>query len=464
MTDMAVPQSARAREAPLGAQFLDYTAARFWALFALVFLILVSRKPDAFFHAQFYAEDAVVFYREQLVYGVRSLLFPYNGYLHLVPRFTALLASFFPAIAAPFIFSVVGAVLQSFSYTFVYRPECRYLLHSDALRAAAAVVLAAVLNSSEMLGNVLQVQWHLILVGLILLFLPNGAGMPESGLGRKAAVFLSLVICFTTPMLVVVLPFSVWRMLKSSGREAIIGLAFAIALTLQALVFLASPAQAFAPFAGGTLTLMHHLGIALVVSWTYLVFLANLAGKDLAVNVDHAATPALFYLSVCSVALAFLWLALRATRHERKVLLVCLYLAAASIAIPLATRHYVEYFQSFTGATLTVQSFTGANLIVPRYFTTSAYILTFLIARQIDGSRLFRRQWMKPLVLIAVFACGIRGNFKAAPDPDTHWTASSQAVQTWIDDRRRGIAAPHVEVPILPAPPWTLSLPGSDEH
>jgi hypothetical protein len=114
----------------------------------------------------------------------------------------------------------------------------------------------------------------------------------------------------------------------------------------------------------------------------------------------------------------------------------------------------VEYFQSFTGATL----------IVPRYFTTSAYILTFLIARQIDGSRLFRRQWIKPLVLIAVFTCGIRGNFKAAPDLDTHWTASSQAVQTWIDDRRRGIAAPHVEVPILPAPPWTLSLPGSDEH
>jgi hypothetical protein len=454
MTDMAVPQSAPSREAPLGAQFLGYTAARFWALFALVFLILVSRKPDAFFHAQFYAEDGVVFYREQLVYGVQSLLFPYNGYLHLVPRFTALLASFFPAIAAPFIFSVVGAMVQSFSYTFVYRPECRYLVHSDALRAAAAVVLAAVLDNHEMLGTVLQVQWHLILVGLILLFLPNGAGTPEGSLSKKAAVFLSLVICFTTPMLVVVLPFSMWRMLKSSGREAIIGLAFAIALNLQVMIFFASPAQASAPFAGGTLALMHHLGIALVVSWTYLAFLANLAGKDLAANVDHAATPALFYLAVCSAAFAVLWLALRASRQERKVLLVSLYLATASLAIPLVTRHCLEYFQSFTGVILAV---------APRYFTTSAYILVFLVAWQIDGSRLFRRQWIKPLVLIAVFACGIRGNFKASPDPDTHWTTSSQAVQSWIDGRRRGIPVPHVDAPVLPAPPWSLSLPGSNE-
>jgi hypothetical protein len=455
MTDMAVPQSARAREAPLDAQFLDYTAARFWALFALVFLILVSRKPEAFFHAQFYAEDGVVFYREQLVYGVRSLLFPYNGYLHLVPRLTALLASFFPAIAAPFIFSVVSAMVQSFSYTFVYGPECRYLVRSDALRAAAAVVLAAVFDNPEMLGTMLPVQWYLILVGMILLFLPNGAGTPEGSLSTKAAVFLSLVICFTTPMLVVVLPFSMWRMLKSSGREAIIGLAFAIALNLQVMIFSASPAQASAPFAGGTLALMHHLGIALVVSWTYLVFLANLAGKDLAANVDHAATPALFYLAVCSEALAVLWLALRATRQERKVLLVSLYLATASLAIPLVTRHVLEYFQSFTGVHLEV---------TPQYFVTSAYILIFLAARQIDGGRLFRRQWMQPLLLIAVFACGIRGNFKAPPDPDTHWTTSSPAVQAWIDGRRRGIPVPHVDAPVLPAPPWSLSLPGSNEH
>jgi hypothetical protein len=267
-------------------------------------------------------------------------------------------------------------------------------------------------------------------------------------------VFLSLVICFTTPMLVVVLPFSVWRMLKSSGREAIIGLAFTIALNLQALAFLASPNQAAASFAGGTLALMHRLGIALVVSWTYLVFLVNLVGNDLAANVDHAATPALFYLAVCSAACAALWLALRATRHERKVLLVSLYLTAASLAIPLVTRQGLEFFQSST----------GAILVMPRYFTTSAYILVFLVAWQIDGGRLFRRQWVKPLVLIAVFACGIRGNFKAAPDPDTHWAASSQAVQAWIDGRRQGIPVRHVDAPVLPAPPWGLSLPGSDEH
>ena len=454
MTDRALPQSAAAREAPFDAQFLAYTAIRFWALFALVFLILVSRKPDAFFHAQFYAEDGVVFYREQLVYGIRSLLFPYNGYLHLVPRLTALLASFFPAIAAPFIFSVVGAMVQSFAYSFVYRPECRYLVHSDALRAAAAVVLAAVLDSSEMLGNVLQAQWHLILVGMILLFLPNWAGAPESGLGKKAAVVLGLVICFSTPMLVVVLPFSMWRMLRASGREAIIGLTFAVALNLQTMVFLAFPAPASASFTGGTLTLIRQLGIAMVVSWTYLAFLVNLAGKDLAANVDHAATPALFYLAVCSASLAALWLAIRATLQERKVLLVSLYLASSSLAIPLVARHYLEYFQSFTGATL----------VMPRYFTASAYILIFLVAWQIDGSPLFRRQWMKPLVLMAVFACGIRGNFKAAPDPDTHWTTSSQAVQTWIDHRRRGIPTQHVDAPVLPAPPWSVSLPGSNEH
>ncbi len=60
-------------------------------IFVIVLVILLLRRPDAFINPQLYAEDGVVFFGDYVKSGIHSIIIPYAGYLHLVPRFVAAL-------------------------------------------------------------------------------------------------------------------------------------------------------------------------------------------------------------------------------------------------------------------------------------------------------------------------------------------------------------------------------------
>ena len=176
---MSAPQNSQPQNELAVPQLLGYTTARFWVLFAIVLLVLVSRKPGSFL--------PTVLCRGRNRFLSRSINIPASfgrsscrmPDMSMRTRLTAFLASFFPALAAPWVFAITGVLVQTFSYCFVYRPECRYFVESDVLRAAAAIVMAIVLNSDEMLGNIFQAQWHLVLVGIS--SVPSSRGGPEQG-------------------------------------------------------------------------------------------------------------------------------------------------------------------------------------------------------------------------------------------------------------------------------------------
>src|SRR5579862_3203658 len=64
-----------------------------FAAFLLAALAIVSRCPSMFKHAQFYAEDGTDWFAEAYNAGwLRSLTFPYMGYLSTVQRLGAGLA------------------------------------------------------------------------------------------------------------------------------------------------------------------------------------------------------------------------------------------------------------------------------------------------------------------------------------------------------------------------------------
>ena len=50
--------------------------------------ILCLRKPDQITCPQFWAEDGF-FYHQHFVHGWHTLIEPYNGYLHTIPRLIA---------------------------------------------------------------------------------------------------------------------------------------------------------------------------------------------------------------------------------------------------------------------------------------------------------------------------------------------------------------------------------------
>jgi hypothetical protein len=60
-------------------------------IFFIVFIGLYFRRPDAFLKPQIYAEDGPIFLQQYFELGIKSLITPYAGYLHTVPRIIALL-------------------------------------------------------------------------------------------------------------------------------------------------------------------------------------------------------------------------------------------------------------------------------------------------------------------------------------------------------------------------------------
>lgn len=60
-------------------------------IFFIVLFTLVFRRPDAFTNPQLWAEDFPIFFLQFEEKGVMSLIIPYAGYLHFIPRLVAIL-------------------------------------------------------------------------------------------------------------------------------------------------------------------------------------------------------------------------------------------------------------------------------------------------------------------------------------------------------------------------------------
>lgn len=75
-----------------------------WVYLIFFMFLLFLRNTGAFLTPQFFVEDGSIFFQQSFDYEWKSLLLPYAGYLHTLPRLTALVASVFPYEIQPAIF------------------------------------------------------------------------------------------------------------------------------------------------------------------------------------------------------------------------------------------------------------------------------------------------------------------------------------------------------------------------
>jgi hypothetical protein len=137
------------------------------ALFAVGFLIVCSRRPDAVLNAQFFAEDGAFFYRDAYHFGLHSLLLTYGGYFHTLLRLTAVLARLFPLAWAPLVMNLVGITVQVLPVNVFL--SSRFSHVALAVRALGSFVYLALPNSFEIDANSTNLQWHQALLCCLLL-------------------------------------------------------------------------------------------------------------------------------------------------------------------------------------------------------------------------------------------------------------------------------------------------------
>ena len=171
-------------------------------IFLLACAVVVSRRPDALFHAQFWTEEGHVFFAEAYNFGGWTALFrTYEGYFHAFPRLAAALALLVPLSFAPLVLNIIEIVLQALPVNLLLSSRSS-AWGSLRFRAFLAGIYLSLPNNREMCNGIAQAQWILALCAILLLT----ASIPKSIVGRIFDISMLLLSSLTGPFCIFLLP------------------------------------------------------------------------------------------------------------------------------------------------------------------------------------------------------------------------------------------------------------------
>jgi hypothetical protein len=189
-----------------------------WWQHCVVFLagcaVLISRRPDAVFDAQFGSEDGRIFFADAYnLGGWHALFHTYDGYFHAVPRLASWLALVVPLAAAPLVTNLIAILVQAMPVSLLLgaRSSAWGSLRFRALMAGAYVALA---DNAEITFGITESQWILAL-GLILLLV---AVPPQGALGRAFDCVFFLLAGLSGPFCILILPVAGFLAWKRGGK------------------------------------------------------------------------------------------------------------------------------------------------------------------------------------------------------------------------------------------------------
>ncbi|MFS0516258.1 hypothetical protein ACEYW6_16310 [Nostoc sp. UIC 10607] len=134
-------------------------------MFLLAFIVIISRRPDAILNPQFWAEDGTVFYAQAYNNGIINSLFsPYAGYLHAVPRLTAVFSIFFSLKSAPLVFNLIAIIIQILPVTLLISSRFSKLIPNINYRIAISFLYLVLPGCYEVHANVTNAQWRIALL------------------------------------------------------------------------------------------------------------------------------------------------------------------------------------------------------------------------------------------------------------------------------------------------------------
>ncbi len=180
----------------------------FWSIAIIVTAtLLVFRRPDAVFHAQFWAEDGVVWYADAYNHGaLRALLFARDGYLQLLPRLGAAAALWVPLLRAPLVLNVIALAVESLPPLFLLSSRMRNL-GPPGLRCGLALLYLFVPDSSEVHAIITDSQSQMAVLACLVLI----AEPPRSRWGKTFDIVVLGLCALTTPVGVLLLAVALSR-------------------------------------------------------------------------------------------------------------------------------------------------------------------------------------------------------------------------------------------------------------
>jgi hypothetical protein len=403
-------------------------------------MILWLRRPDSITNAQFWAEDGFVLFHDRIVYGaVGSLHRIYAGYFTALPRLIASGAFILPLSLVPLAYSVSALVISAVCLAWFTLPQYRSLLPSDALRVVVCLLSSTAVYSAELVGVLINTQWLLFLPATLCLF----SGARLISWRQKASRFLwGGLLGLTTPLLLILVPICIWRILRSRSLRFPFEIGLVAALVVQLIAFAVDARGSDAH--SGALPTVSATAAATVYGIVLRTMLGHTTALDLKLGRNLAAVATVGIAGSAWVA----WFWITSDQENRSRLLLGLYLAAASLGLAIAGRGLAEPFG-------TLADFRG--WAAERYFFFPSCVLIFLIALSINKAAVRLRPAVAGLLIAALFFGGVVQNYRIHSFVDFHWRSYTKRIEAAIQELRDAQPAA-VSVPINPAP-WKIVIP-----
>ena len=417
-------------------------AGPFVATAAALFLLFFLRRPDALTSPQFFAEDGMIFFHDQLLFGIRQALWiPHAGYVLAVQRLTALLGSFFCPMRAPAVYDSTALTLSACCCAVFVLPVFRALVRSDLLRFVVCCLFAVALDSAELAGTITQAQWFLQIAGILLLVQcwirvdePRAAWRILEGL-------LLLLLALSCPLMVLAVPLALWLLWQRNGTRPSLALLAGVAMQMAVYV------QAGESRGQSSVFQMHGLLRSLPVYLAARPVLSSLAGRPLAIKLCGENTGLYTALAGIPVLIGLGVLWRKSGWRARAGILGCLYLAVASGVLALGARKIPRSDEAIT--------FGGERYF---YLAACSFVVLAAIACEIFFPKI--PAWTKSLLLLLLFSGGIAGNFRVPAFAPMHWELYQDLLRNWYGDMRAGKPVGAIRIPINPTG-WSVTLEGN---
>jgi hypothetical protein len=192
-------------------------------LYTLLALLLMLRRPDAILNPQPWAEDGAVFLQAAIESSYHSIFALYAGYLHFIPRLTALFALQLGLAIAPLIMNLIALLITVACASYFFNKDFRFIVKNDSLRFFISIVIVC-MPISEIWLNITNIQW-LLLIYLTLWSLNLSYNFDPifDNLGVTSilqVIFLALAF-FSCPLSIIVLPFLIRAIVKKTVNGTI---------------------------------------------------------------------------------------------------------------------------------------------------------------------------------------------------------------------------------------------------
>ena len=400
--------------------------------------ILLARKPDSLFQAQFFAEDGSFFFAQQITMGFwKSLFFFPAGFPYWIHRLIALIAVPFGYANAPLVYVLLTLLIVSTASACFSLPHFRHIITNDYLRVLVCVAIAILPGSQILVGVMSNIAWYLGIWALLSCFMQ----FPVSRWGRALFLLIYLLTIYSSPIAILALPIWIVRIMSLPIRykhdERVICF---VLLFGYASVFLisrnlgANSSSNFLPSIGAFFNLIN----------TRLI-LAALVGNDSALQAANSSFAYFFtYGSAFVLIILLVGLSLSARFKNIPALLISAYLMNASIALLLLGRAQWSLQWDQLNSKLTFPSDTG------RYFVVGILAVYLMLIIGIDRLKNPIRPIATGMLVFILIGVAVQ-SFKIPAYQDQHWQDYVGEIQPHIDSKE---FKPLI-IPLNP-PSWSL--------